>query len=150
MKYSAIRVVLFIAALAFGTGCAMRGMVPAKVDVRGCVELFGERPTAPDCIHVELHRFLPGRLHASGSYVLEERQKLGQSRCFTFSADVGERIAIKTRDSDRVLIGGRANVVVERGGNVVSIVHRRSLPAIENVPQGKTATSCDSPLSSSE
>lgn len=93
-------------------------------EVSGCVETE-DLPAAGHCVHAELHRFRGGVLLAPGAYHLEDRKLLKDGLCFKFFADTGERMAIKTRDSDRVLIGGSVYVIAGDASTNLFVRHQR-------------------------
>jgi len=147
MQFSVSRLLLCIVSLVCTSSCATWATTAPKAEVRGCVQLVGARPDPPDCVVVELHRFLPGMLVFPGSYVLKERQELSESGCFAFYVEVDERISIQTRDSDRILSGARADVVVQTLGNQISLVHRRYSPGGKEIVTEPMGSSCEMPLS---
>lgn len=107
----------------FLTGCAsLRG--DSVSEVSGCV-VTAEPVVRGHCIHVELHQFRSGVLLAPGSYLLKEHQVLNDAMCFRFFAATGKRVAVKTRDSDRSIVGGRVYVTAGDASIDLVVHHQR-------------------------
>ena len=123
MKPCGARFLVVFSCAAVLSGCAALGGRFVS-EVSGCVEAV-DVPDGDHCIRAELHRFRAGVAFAPGSYVMADQQPLSDGLCFRFLAPTGASVAVKTRDSDRVLIGGSVYVVAGDASSNLVVRHQR-------------------------
>lgn len=146
MKSSASNAIIAILAAALATGCMTGAYKGTIATVSGCVESAGLTPGL-GCTYVELHIFQPGLLTVPGSYVLSERQHLAPAGCFQFVASLGDKVSVKTRDTDRAIVG--ASVYVTAGEASTNLILRHTRHFRGDSGEGEQ-TACDIPLADSD
>ncbi len=72
---------------------------------------------------------------------MQERQALTNDRCFRFFADTGKRVAVKTRDSDRFLVGGSVYIIAGDASTNLVVRHERHRQA-----EPDATVDCEHPL----
>ena len=134
MASNAPKAVLLAIAILLLCGCASGPATKDLAVVSGCVEVI-EPPPSPQCVIVELHEFRPGILWVPGSYVRIRHQPLAPDGCFAFEVAHGREVSIKTRDSDRILVGGAEYVVAGQSSTGIAVSHGRASAEVADSTQ---------------